>query len=140
VTTRPVPLHRLDIAPAEAGPYPTFGQRCTTIRGSLRGVDMGAYDDRVVSWMAGWDDSTVRTLCSWIERARVAERAAVADELEAKIAVLRAEYEAARPVEREPLAEQENYRAGIWLAVHVLRGITEYAIADNPPTDPDERV
>ncbi|MCA1709608.1 MAG: hypothetical protein LC808_42545 [Actinobacteria bacterium] len=36
----------------------------------LAGVELGAWDQRMVSWLAGWDAATVLTIASWIVRAR----------------------------------------------------------------------
>lgn len=33
------------------------------------GVELGAYDDRIVRWLVGWEWSTVATIASWIKRA-----------------------------------------------------------------------
>jgi hypothetical protein len=32
-------------------------------------VDLGAYDRRIVEWLAGWEWSTVATIASWVKRA-----------------------------------------------------------------------
>ena len=36
----------------------------------LVGVELGAWDQRMVAWLAGWDAATVLTVASWIMRAR----------------------------------------------------------------------
>ena len=36
----------------------------------LAGVELGAWDQRMVAWLAGWDAATVLTIASWIARAR----------------------------------------------------------------------
>lgn len=36
----------------------------------LSGVELGAWDQRMVGWLAGWDAATVLTIASWIVRAR----------------------------------------------------------------------
>ena len=36
----------------------------------LVGVELGAWDQRMVAWLAGWDAATVLTVASWIVRAR----------------------------------------------------------------------
>jgi hypothetical protein len=36
---------------------------------SRAGVEMGAYDNTIVFWVAGWEPSTVQVITSWIERA-----------------------------------------------------------------------
>jgi hypothetical protein len=47
----------------------------------LRGVPLGAHDERIVEWLAGWDEPTTLTVASLIERARAAERAAYGAEV-----------------------------------------------------------
>jgi hypothetical protein len=37
--------------------------------GVLAGVELGAWDRRIVDWLAGWDAMTVLTIASWIARA-----------------------------------------------------------------------
>ena len=39
----------------------------------LRGVQLGDWDRQIIDWLLNWDDSTIRTICSLIERARQAE-------------------------------------------------------------------
>lgn len=43
----------------------------TILRDTLHaaGVELGAHDDRIVRWVAGWEWSTVATIASWIQRA-----------------------------------------------------------------------
>jgi len=36
----------------------------------LAGIELGAWDRRVVGWLAGWDAATVLTVASWIARSR----------------------------------------------------------------------
>ncbi len=36
----------------------------------LAGMELGAWDQRIVGWLAGWDAATVLTIASWIVRAR----------------------------------------------------------------------
>jgi hypothetical protein len=36
----------------------------------LADVELGAWDERIVDWLAGWDACTVLTVVSWIVRAR----------------------------------------------------------------------
>jgi len=38
----------------------------------LAGIELGAWDRRILEWMAGWDASTVLTVASWIARSRAA--------------------------------------------------------------------
>jgi len=48
---------------------------------AVDGVELGAYDRRILDWLAGWDTSTVAVVVSLLHRAR----AAGAAELEAKL-------------------------------------------------------
>jgi hypothetical protein len=61
-----------------AGLIPTDGHRALFAQ-VLAGVQLGAYDDRIVEWLAGWDSSTVVTIVSLIHRARVASVKAQAE-------------------------------------------------------------
>ena len=36
------------------------------------GIDLGAYDERMIRWLAGWDLPTVGTFASLLHRARAA--------------------------------------------------------------------
>jgi hypothetical protein len=36
----------------------------------LAGVELGAWERRMVGWLAGWDAATVLTIASWVVRAR----------------------------------------------------------------------
>ncbi|HUR74406.1 MAG TPA: hypothetical protein VMZ00_09020 [Sporichthya sp.] len=40
------------------------------ILATLNGIQLGAYDLRIVDWLATWEPSTVAVICSWIHRAR----------------------------------------------------------------------
>jgi hypothetical protein len=37
----------------------------------LEGVEMGAYDRRIITWLAQWDDTTCRTIASLLWRCRL---------------------------------------------------------------------
>jgi len=55
------------------GGYAEPEVREAALHAALRGVELGAYDERIVAWMVRlFDDSTMRTLVSLIERARQA--------------------------------------------------------------------
>lgn len=47
---------------------------------ALDGVELGAYDHQIMTWMAQWDGPTVATVASWLLRARQAGRAEAARE------------------------------------------------------------
>ncbi|MGH3223486.1 MAG: hypothetical protein ACRDPY_33165 [Streptosporangiaceae bacterium] len=60
--------------PVEAPPR-GFGPRAgqaEILAGVLAGIELGAWDRRILEWMAGWDASTVLTVASWIARSRAA--------------------------------------------------------------------
>lgn len=38
----------------------------------LAGIELGAYDHRMIGWLAGWDTPTVGTVASLLHRARSA--------------------------------------------------------------------
>jgi hypothetical protein len=41
---------------------------------SVAGVELGAYDRRIVEWLAGWEPSAVVVVCGFISRAAPAAR------------------------------------------------------------------
>ena len=38
------------------------------------GVELGAYDERILAWLAGWDDATCAVVAGWITRAAARDR------------------------------------------------------------------
>ena len=64
-----VPAGPLESAPA--GFVPEAG-RSVILADVLGGVELGAWDRRVVGWLAGLDTATALTVASWIARARAA--------------------------------------------------------------------
>ncbi len=67
-----VPVEPLDREPG--GGYVDPEDREAALRAALRGVELGAYDERIVTWMVRlFDNSTMRTVVSLIERARHVE-------------------------------------------------------------------
>ncbi|MEV0994630.1 hypothetical protein [Nonomuraea sp. NPDC050202] len=46
---------------------PVFEQ---VLRDALAGVELGAYDERMVVWLSGWDVPTVATVASLLYRVR----------------------------------------------------------------------
>jgi hypothetical protein len=64
-----VPAGPVEVPPP--GFVPKAGQ-AEILAGVLDGIELGAWDRRIVEWMAGWDASTVLTVASWIARARAA--------------------------------------------------------------------
>jgi hypothetical protein len=52
--------------------YPTAAEKTTILRDTLAtaGVELGAYDDRILTWFAGFADwSTFAVIASWVKRA-----------------------------------------------------------------------
>jgi len=47
-------------------------ERLAVLAGVLDGVELGAWDRRVVRWMTELDTSTLVTVASWIARSRAA--------------------------------------------------------------------
>ena len=57
-------------------PPPGFAPQAEQARilaGVLAGIELGAWDRRIVEWLAGWDTCTALTVASLIARARAAE-------------------------------------------------------------------
>ena len=60
--------------PVEAPP-PGFvpqAEQAQILAGVLAGIELGAWDRRIVEWLAGWDTCTALTVASLIARARAA--------------------------------------------------------------------
>jgi hypothetical protein len=36
------------------------------------GVELGAYDDRIAGWLAGWETTTCAVIATWVARAHAA--------------------------------------------------------------------
>lgn len=66
-----VPAGPIDRPPSAFRPT----ERRPALAHVLRGVQLGAYDECIVDWLLQWDDSTIRTIASLIERARDAAHA-----------------------------------------------------------------
>jgi hypothetical protein len=62
---------RVPLGPIEGPPagYVSTVEQVEILVGVLEGVEPGAWDRRIVDWLAGWDTSTVLTIASWIARA-----------------------------------------------------------------------
>ena len=54
-----------------AGFMPLMQQRLL-LADALAGVELGAWDERIVTWLAGWETGTVITVWSWLRRVRQA--------------------------------------------------------------------
>lgn len=62
-----VPAGPVQVAPGGCVP---FAQQRRILVEVLAGMELGAWDERMVDWLAGWDTCTVLTIASWIARAR----------------------------------------------------------------------
>jgi hypothetical protein len=65
---------RVPAGPVEAPPrgFVPRAEQAEILAGVLAGIELGAWDRRIVDWMAGWDACTVLTVASWVARARAA--------------------------------------------------------------------
>jgi hypothetical protein len=63
-----IPAGPIEAAPKGNRPH---DEQDAILRDALlaAGVELGAYDERMVRWLAGWEWSTVATIASWIKRA-----------------------------------------------------------------------
>ena len=57
---------------SDPGGFVPQEERAAMLAGVLGGVELGAWDRRVVGWLAGLDTSTALMIASWIARAREA--------------------------------------------------------------------
>jgi hypothetical protein len=57
--------------PIESPPagYVSTVEQVEILAGVLAGMELGAWDRRILDWLAGWDTTTVLTIASWIVRA-----------------------------------------------------------------------
>ena len=65
MTAARVPAGPVEVPPAGFAPK-------ADLAGVLAGVELGAWDRRIVDWLAGWDACTVLTIASWVARSRAA--------------------------------------------------------------------
>jgi hypothetical protein len=66
-TPQPPSVPRGPIQTAPRGCLPATG-RAQILAGALAGLELGAWDRRILHWLAGWDTSTALTIASWITR------------------------------------------------------------------------
>jgi hypothetical protein len=64
-----VPDGPVEVAPRGFAPP---AEQAVVLAGVLAGIELGAWDRRVLEWLAGLDACTVLTVASWIVRAREA--------------------------------------------------------------------
>jgi hypothetical protein len=65
---------RVPAGPVEVPPrgFVPEAEQAEILAAALGGIELGAWDRRIVAWLAGWDACTVLTVASWIARARAA--------------------------------------------------------------------
>lgn len=65
---------RVPAGPVEGPPrgFVPEAEQAGILSAVLAGVELGAWDRRIVAWLAGWDAATVLTIASWIARSRAA--------------------------------------------------------------------
>jgi hypothetical protein len=69
---QPPPVPRRPIQAAPRGHLPAT-RHAQILTGALAGLELGAWDRRILRWLAGQDTSTVLTIASWITRTRPQE-------------------------------------------------------------------
>ncbi len=81
------------------------------------GVELGAYDRRILSWLAGWEPQTVAVVVGWVARAHRPEleeaRVALLSAYEAPVVTLTADEAATALDALEVAAEYRRYRASL---------------------------
>ena len=55
--------------PPGTGQWQAANRAMLTDALTAAGTDLGAYDERIASWLAGWEPHTVAVIASWISRA-----------------------------------------------------------------------
>ncbi len=73
----PPPHSYIPDGPIEAAPYHGYCPpevRQEAFGAVLEGIETGAYDRRIIAWLAQWDDPTCRTIASLLWRCRLAGR------------------------------------------------------------------
>jgi hypothetical protein len=65
---------RVPAGPVEVPPrgFVPEAEQAEILADVLAGIELGAWDRRIVAWLAGWDASTVLTVASWIVRSQMA--------------------------------------------------------------------
>lgn len=71
----PLDVEPRAVRPPFDQPHParsTAAGRATAIREALAGVELGAYDERIIAWLSTWDVGTVGGVVSLLGRVRQA--------------------------------------------------------------------
>ncbi|MFD9950868.1 hypothetical protein ACFWYW_59080 [Nonomuraea sp. NPDC059023] len=62
------PVHAITCDPDESARR----ANTTALRAALDGIPLGDWDRTILAWLAGWEPSTVATVCSLLRRVREA--------------------------------------------------------------------
>jgi hypothetical protein len=65
-----VPRGPINKAPGGCSPRDVLA---AALHEPLANIELGTYDERILAWLAGWDDPTVMTIASLLHRARAAQ-------------------------------------------------------------------
>ncbi|MBN6054546.1 hypothetical protein JYK22_21570, partial [Nonomuraea sp. RK-328] len=64
------PIHAIVMHPGERSPR----ANALALQTALDGIQLGAWDREILDWLAGWEPSTVATVCSWLHRVKEAAK------------------------------------------------------------------
>lgn len=73
--TKPSGSLHLPKGPIETDPIDVYSGRTLSevenlLEEAVAGIDLGAYDRRIVDWLKGWDQPTIVVIASLLRRAR----------------------------------------------------------------------
>lgn len=54
------------------GPEPITALNARDLAEAVAGLELGAYDQKIIGWLAEWEPATVAVICGLISRAREA--------------------------------------------------------------------
>lgn len=74
MSVHPTDHLRVSAGPVESAPagHVPNAERVELLAQLLSGLELGAYDRQLLTWLAGWDTATVLTVASWLVRTRAA--------------------------------------------------------------------
>lgn len=92
---------------------------------ALEGIELGAYDQRIVEWLAGWEAPTVTTVCSLLFRARAAGQRDGAVEVRELATAVRDALDIPIPASRH---DRDAHRDLLMARADFLRGVLGYLV------------